>query len=69
MAGLQPHLARVRLIRLWAGWGCTPVVHESNHGTQDKPAITTHTQERDVGGAQQSHFVVCGRVNSLKEYK
>ena len=29
-----------------AGWGCTAVVHESNHGTQDKPAITTHTQER-----------------------
>ena len=45
MAGLQPHLARVRLIRLWAGWGCTPVV-QSKHGTQDKPAITTHTQER-----------------------
>ena len=30
-----------------AGWGCTPVVHESNHGTQDKPAINTHTR----GGA------------------
>ena len=44
-AGLQPHPAWVRLIRLWAGWGCTPVV-QSNHGTQDKPAITTHTQER-----------------------
>ena len=29
-----------------AGWGCTPVV-QSNHGTQDKPAITTHTR----GGA------------------
>ena len=29
--------------RLWAGWGCTPVL-QSNHGTQDKPAITTHTQ-------------------------
>ena len=42
IAGLQPHLAWVRLIRLW---GCTPVV-QSNHGTQDKPAITTHTQER-----------------------
>ena len=28
-----------------AGWGCTPGVHESNHGTQDKPAINTHTQE------------------------
>ena len=28
-----------------AGWGCTPVVHESNHGTQDKPAIT-HTHSR-----------------------
>ena len=26
-----------------AGWGCTPVVHESNHGTQDKTAINTHT--------------------------
>ena len=47
IAGLQPHLASVRLIRLWSGWGCTPVV-QSNHGTQDKPAITTHTQERDT---------------------
>ena len=28
------------------GWGCTPVV-QSHHGTQDKPAINTHTQ----GGA------------------
>ena len=27
-----------------AGWGCTPVVHESNHGTQDKPAINTHSR-------------------------
>ena len=27
-----------------AGWGCTPVV-QSNHGTQDKPAINTHTIE------------------------
>ena len=27
-----------------AGWGCTPGVHESNHGTQDKPAINTHTR-------------------------
>ena len=24
-----------------AGWGCTPVV-QSNHGTQDRPAITPH---------------------------
>ena len=47
LAGLQPHLVWVTLIRLWAGWGCTPVV-QSNHGTQDKPAITTHTQERDT---------------------
>ena len=31
----------------WAGWGCTPVV-QSNHDTQDKPAVTTHTQERDT---------------------
>ena len=30
-----------------AGWGCTPVV-QSNHGTQDKPAITTHTQEEPL---------------------
>ena len=45
-AGLQPHLARVTLIRLWAGWGCTSVV-QSNHGTQDKPAITTHTLRRE----------------------
>ena len=32
--------------RTLAGWGCTPVV-QSNHGTQDKPAINTHTQERE----------------------
>ena len=28
MAGLQPHL--VRLIGLWLGGGCTPVVHEQS---------------------------------------
>ena len=34
-----------------AGWGCTPVVHESNHGTQDKPAINTHTRGGATGMA------------------
>ena len=34
-----------------AGWGCTPVVHESNHGTQDKPAINTHTRGGATGTA------------------
>ena len=34
-----------------AGWGCTPVVHESNHGTQDKPAINTHTRRGATGMA------------------
>ncbi|KAK0133732.1 FERM and PDZ domain-containing protein 1 [Merluccius polli] len=52
MAGLQPHLDRVRLIGLWAGWGCTPVV-QSNHGTQDEPAITTHAEERDCHGSTE----------------
>ena len=30
-----------------AGWGCTPGV-PSHHGTQDKPAINTHTQEEPL---------------------
>ena len=46
MAGLQPHLAWVRLIGLWLG-GAAHLWCMSNHGTQDKPAITTHTR----GGA------------------
>ena len=40
-----------------AGWGCTPVVHESNHGTQDKPAINTHTR----GGATAMAVVPSAR--------
>ena len=44
MAGLQPHLAWVRLIGLWLG-GAAHLWCMSNHGTQDKPAINTHTQE------------------------
>ena len=34
-----------------AGWGCTPVV-QSNHGTQDKPAINTHTRGGAIGMAE-----------------
>ena len=51
-----------------AGWGCTPVVHESNHGTQDKPAINTHTR----GGATvmavcniSSANITCSPINIL----
>ena len=43
-----------------AGWGCTPVVHESNHGTQDKPAITTHTG----GGAKTMAVCTISSVNT-----
>ena len=42
MAGLQPHLAWVRLIGYWLG-GAAHLWCMSNHGTQDKPAINTHT--------------------------
>ena len=50
IAGLQPHLVWVRLVRLWARWGCTPVV-QSNHGTQDKPDINTHSGESHCHGS------------------
>ena len=43
MAGLQPHLAWVRLIGLWLG-GAAHLWCMSNHGTQDKPVINTHTR-------------------------
>ena len=46
MAGLQPHLAWVRLIGLWLG-GAAHLWCMSNHGTQDKPAINTHTLEEE----------------------
>ena len=54
MAGLQPHLAWVRLIGLWLG-GAADLWCMSNHGTQDKPAINTHTLRswQHVPSAQQ----------------
>ena len=42
IAGLQPHLARVRLIRLWG----THLWYMNKQCTQDKQAINTHTQRR-----------------------
>ena len=39
IAGLQPHLARVRLIRLWGWVRLHTWWYMGVHGTQDKPAI------------------------------
>ena len=53
-----------------AGWGCTPVVHESNHGTQDKPAINTHSVSQYQ--VRQVWTCVLGSldlVSSTREYK
>ena len=53
MAGLQPQLAwqsPIRLIGLWLG-GAAHLWCMSNHGTQDKPAINTHTQGGATGMA------------------
>ena len=59
MAGLQPHLAWVTDWTL-AGWGCTPGV-QSNHGTQDKPAINTHTR----GGATVMTVCTISSANTI----
>jgi len=42
----QPHLARVGLIGLGAGWGRTPVGHEQS-SPQVKTATPTHTHTKD----------------------
>ena len=43
-----------------AGWGCTPVV-QSNYGTQDKPAINTHTR----GGATVMAVCTISSANTI----
>ena len=61
IAGLQPHLAWVRLIRLWGrGWGCTPVVHEpSRH-----PGLTsyqhTHSAAWNTGETHDWSWIMMG---------
>ena len=62
IAGLQPHLAWVRLIRFWVWVG----LHTCDAGTimapQDKPVITTHTLRREALSWQ--HVTSAQRITS-----
>ncbi|KAK0152798.1 RNA-binding protein 4B [Merluccius polli] len=66
----HPHLARVRLIGLWTGWGCTPVVHEESRSAVTMVKIFIGNIAQEAGKDElEALFTPYGQVTECAKYK